>query len=261
MTRNQILYQQNVETKRANVARETETNRSNVVNERENERSHRAVEAETARHNQAYEQETQRSNLAKELENNRHNVTTETLQYQANTEQARSNRANEALKHEANVVANNSSIRSADAQIKSATIGAQSRQYAADASLYGTQYRSDTDAAIAEENRKSSEKINSEKEFGLQSRQASDQAFQSQQNRLDREATAENTQYTADSRAKAQIVSSVINSVGHVASTFVSLKGGKNNGKTQTNTVLDKLEKAFKGREYQYDEQGRPLWQ
>lgn len=91
MTRNQLLYQQNVETKRSNQARETETNRSNLANETENKRWHQATEAETERSNKAREAETQRSNLAKELETNRANVARE-------TETTRSNLASELLK-------------------------------------------------------------------------------------------------------------------------------------------------------------------
>ena len=67
MTQNQIAYQNYVETKRANQARENETHRSNVVNETENERFHRASIAETNRANVARESETNRSNLANEM--------------------------------------------------------------------------------------------------------------------------------------------------------------------------------------------------
>lgn len=84
MTKNQILYQQHLETKR-----------SNLVNEEETARSNRAREAETYRHNYATEVETNRSNLAREFETNRHNVSTE-------QETARSNRAQEALAAERN---------------------------------------------------------------------------------------------------------------------------------------------------------------
>lgn len=87
MTRNEILYQQNVETERSNRARETETNRSNLANERENERSHLANEQETAR-----------SNRAREAETTRHNVETESQDWAKLIEQRRANLANEGIK-------------------------------------------------------------------------------------------------------------------------------------------------------------------
>lgn len=61
MTRNQIAYQQNVETQRANVARETETARTN----REQERLKRLEQTLTA----ARDQETARANVARERQN------------------------------------------------------------------------------------------------------------------------------------------------------------------------------------------------
>lgn len=91
MTRNQIMYQQNVETKRSNLANELESNRHNV-----------ATETETNRSNVAREQETNRSNLAKELETNRHNLATEgigrrqiSLGYDQLAETQRANQARE----------------------------------------------------------------------------------------------------------------------------------------------------------------------
>lgn len=87
MTQNQIAYQANIETKRANLARETETHRTNVANEEENKRYHTASVAETNRANLAKERETNRSNLANEM-----------LKATQIAETQRSNLANEALK-------------------------------------------------------------------------------------------------------------------------------------------------------------------
>lgn len=80
MTRNQIYYWQNVETKRSNQAREAETHRNNA-----------AIEAETNRHNLAMElltknqyDELARHNLATETEQNRTNVANEQIKTVAN---------------------------------------------------------------------------------------------------------------------------------------------------------------------------------
>lgn len=62
MTRNQLVYQQNLETARSNRERERETNRSNVANETETHRSNTARETETNRHNVVTEVETERHN-------------------------------------------------------------------------------------------------------------------------------------------------------------------------------------------------------
>lgn len=93
MTRNEILYQQNLETNRSNVAREIETARAN-----------RAGEAETARANQAREAETERSNRAKESqawaslqEQHRHATVTERQADRTQQEAERSNRAKESI--------------------------------------------------------------------------------------------------------------------------------------------------------------------
>lgn len=74
MTHNQILYWQNFETNRSNLAREAETQRSNMVREAEThranteiERANRAREKETERSNRAREKETERSNRANEM--------------------------------------------------------------------------------------------------------------------------------------------------------------------------------------------------
>lgn len=52
MTRNQLAYQQNLETQRANLAKESENYRSNVAREQEAHRAAVAQEQETRRHNQ-----------------------------------------------------------------------------------------------------------------------------------------------------------------------------------------------------------------
>lgn len=73
MTKNEISYQQNLESKRHNLRVEEENERSN----RAQEQLSASALAESIRHNQASEAETQRSNLARELETNRHNLATE----------------------------------------------------------------------------------------------------------------------------------------------------------------------------------------
>lgn len=73
MTKNQIAYNELLEAKRSNIARETETARSNRANETETHRANVTRETETARHNQQSEslgfaqlEETKRSNRANE---------------------------------------------------------------------------------------------------------------------------------------------------------------------------------------------------
>lgn len=51
MTRNQLQFQQNLETARANRAMERENQRSNIAREKENTRSNLAKERENVRHN------------------------------------------------------------------------------------------------------------------------------------------------------------------------------------------------------------------
>lgn len=70
----------------------------------ETKRSNRTNEAENKRHNVATEGETYRHNYATETEANRHNLTTELIDMNKFYEQARSNRANEALTHERNTI-------------------------------------------------------------------------------------------------------------------------------------------------------------
>lgn len=97
MTRNEILYQQNLETNRANVAKETEAHRSNVANETETNRANVARETETHRANTASEWETARANRAKEAENTRSAMAKEAISWADLGEKQRSNKANEAI--------------------------------------------------------------------------------------------------------------------------------------------------------------------
>lgn len=87
MTRNQILYQQHVETSRANRAGEALT----ASRDRETARSNLAKEFETNRANVARETETNRSNLAKEGEAHRSNLANEMLKRQSNAIQSQYN--------------------------------------------------------------------------------------------------------------------------------------------------------------------------
>lgn len=66
MTRNQLQYWANQETKRSNLANEQETHRSNVADETERHRHNTVTEFETSRHNVKGERETNRHNLASE---------------------------------------------------------------------------------------------------------------------------------------------------------------------------------------------------
>lgn len=75
MTANQIAYQNMLETRRSNLAKEAETNRSNV----------------------AREKETYRSNVAKEVETNRHNIDNERLGWANLDESTRSHKVQEQL--------------------------------------------------------------------------------------------------------------------------------------------------------------------
>lgn len=88
MTKNQIDYQRNVETSRAN--RATESLRE-------------AELGETRRSNQARETETQRANVAKETETHRSNIANEFLTASRDSESARANRAREFETHRSNL--------------------------------------------------------------------------------------------------------------------------------------------------------------
>nr|AVX53304.1 putative ORF1 [Marmot picobirnavirus] len=79
MTKNQLVFQANLETMRANRARENETLRNNMATESETVRSNMARENENFRSNVAKENETNRSNTVKESETKRHNVQDERL--------------------------------------------------------------------------------------------------------------------------------------------------------------------------------------
>lgn len=103
MTRNQVYYQQNVETNRSNLAREYETHRSNVANEMETMRANMAREAETYRSNVAREGESNRSNLANELLSARNISSVYRVGMAGIAEQVRSNLARELEQHRSNV--------------------------------------------------------------------------------------------------------------------------------------------------------------
>lgn len=123
MTEIQLKYQANVETNRANLAREnqarnelSETNRHNVATEGEAVRHNKVGEGleaakvkETGRHNRASEKiskdtlkETKRSNKAREKETHRSNKANEKETKRSNKarekENSRSNKANESIK-------------------------------------------------------------------------------------------------------------------------------------------------------------------
>lgn len=105
MTANQIAWQNMLETRRANVARELETNRSNVARETETNRANVAKEGETKRHNVATEVEAGRHNRSTESlgfsnlsELGRHNLQTEAVNWYNAQEVKRANQANEAIK-------------------------------------------------------------------------------------------------------------------------------------------------------------------
>lgn len=91
MTQNQLRYWENVETQRANRAREE--NERNTLSEKI--RSNLANEGETHRSNLARENETYRSNIARETENTRTNVENEAIKRGSLFETNRSNLAKE----------------------------------------------------------------------------------------------------------------------------------------------------------------------
>lgn len=84
MTKNQIDYQNYVETRRTNLARETETSRANLTNE---ELKRREL-SENSRHNLSVEGEAKRHNLTTEAETNRSNTANEYLKRQQNAIQS-----------------------------------------------------------------------------------------------------------------------------------------------------------------------------
>lgn len=111
MTSNQIAYNQHLETKRSNLAREAETHRSNVVNEIETQRANRAREGENYRHNTVTEGislgtllEGVRSNKARESENVRKNNMDYAINYARNQETERHNRQSESLESQKNSI-------------------------------------------------------------------------------------------------------------------------------------------------------------
>lgn len=143
MTRNQILYRQNVETERSNRAGEALT----AARDAETKRSHLATEFETNRSNVAREQETLRSNLARELETNRHNISDEALTAQRNKIQAsynagylgELNRSN--LARELETTRHN--LEAEDLQSAQQKVELQKTKYAADTSADAQRYSAD----------------------------------------------------------------------------------------------------------------------
>lgn len=106
MTRNQIAYQQNLETQRSNLANESlrykelqETGRHNVVTEAESERSNRARENETNRHNV----QSEMLGMTQALEAQRHNIASEGISLSQVAETRRSNQAREYETYRSNV--------------------------------------------------------------------------------------------------------------------------------------------------------------
>lgn len=141
MTRNQIEYWNLQENKRNNVARLAEDNRHALVSENETAKHNRASEiqainelGETSRHNRA----TESAAINQMAEQHRHNVADEGIRSQTNTinqlsqqETARANRANEALKHQSNLLTGQQIMANYDVGLKQAT----ARQDAAQAAL------------------------------------------------------------------------------------------------------------------------------
>lgn len=102
MTSNQIAWQNAMESRRSNLAREAETNRSNVARETETNRHNLADEGETHRHNVVGEQETALHNRNTEgltmgqlVEANRHNTVTERIQSREADNRKEANRIQE----------------------------------------------------------------------------------------------------------------------------------------------------------------------
>lgn len=141
MTRNQIEYLKNEETKRNNLVVSTEVNRHNV----------------------ATENETKRNNLVISNETHRTNKANEGIKKSANKETKRHNKATEKLTNKQISTSTTNAKIAADANKYSATISAQaSRDVAAinaQASKYATDVKAANDAAIAAQNNTTKEKI------------------------------------------------------------------------------------------------------
>lgn len=164
MTRNQILYQQNVETS---------------IHNRETERQGRDVIAETAKHNRA----TEAVGYGQLAEAGRHNQALEALEGQKVSlsersleETQRANRANEDIKRESNVITRYGIDTNASTSRYSADKQAASHMYGADVGYAGSKYSADArskDVAtqvasqqqIAEDNRVAQKVIEDNKNF------------------------------------------------------------------------------------------------
>lgn len=110
MTANQIAYQRNLETARANRASEVETKRHNLAGEGlgiktllESQRHNRVTETETNRSNLAREMETTRSNLAKEAITSSYNQAMIAQGWNSLAETSRANQAREDETYRSNL--------------------------------------------------------------------------------------------------------------------------------------------------------------
>lgn len=162
MTRNQILYQQNVETARSHQVSEqlqrdqnTETKRANLARETETHRANVANETETNRANLARETETNRANLAREEETNRSNLANELLKAQANSIQASGNRLNYAASMAnvaeqqrshlaAEIEANRHNLATEANTVRGQDVTSETSKYTADTSANASKYGSDS---------------------------------------------------------------------------------------------------------------------
>lgn len=189
MTRNEIEYQNFVEQRRSNLAKEQET----AVHNRETESQGRRGLAETERSNRASESETHRSH-----------VTNERLQFGQLLEQQRSNRENESLSAERNAV----SQYAAQIGYAGALVSAEASRYMADARLEGQQYAADSSLLSQREGREVT------KSEGAASR-ASQEKIAQNRNRADLFTTTYNTML--NNRAQAQRQSKSIQSQEGIA--------------------------------------------
>lgn len=173
MTQNQIRYQESIESRRANQAREAETARANLAKEAEDRRSNQAREYETHRANLAAEDNRNRSLL----ETTAHNRATEDVGYRTYRENVRSNLANEILR------GRETDVRQ-DANIVSYLTGMERGQAA--------RYTADTNAASAERRNlatiKSNEAISAADRTAQQQERISDRNQRAVQAQLDRES-------------------------------------------------------------------------
>lgn len=220
MTKNQIEYQRNVETKRSNLAVETETARANREREKENFRSNTAREAETLRSNLAKEGENYRSNTAREDETRRNNMVHAAIGWGNLGESKRTNLANELLKGQ---------------QIMSQENIATARN---------------VNALDVVESQNAGKLAQQEQKFGfdkdLQNMSLHNQNVQnalnrqhtSQENALNRQTQEKNaqtaasaTKYSANVRAVSGLAQQILRNLDNQKSTVTVIQGGKKDGK------------------------------